>query len=239
MSAGVEDLIGNVPKGAVLCDGAGIHDAPVAEWVVMAVLASRRHLARHVLDQSVAAWRHPGLDGIDDLEGAAVLIVGYGSIGRAVEARLSPYGVRFLRVGRNAREGVAGADELPDLLPRADVVIVLLPLTPATERFVDERFIASMRRGALLVNPARGRIVDSEALADALETGRIQAAIDVSDPEPLPAGHRLWRAPGILITPHIAGSVSRAYDRAWRLVSAQLSRHVSGQPLLNAVIDGY
>ena len=239
MSAGVEDLAGKVPSGAVLCDGAGIHDGPVAEWVVMATLASRRHLARHVLDQSGAVWKHPGLDGIDDLEGATVLIVGYGSIGRTLEARLSPFGVRFLRVGLHARDGVAGAEELPSLLPQADVVVILLPLTQATEGFVDARFIASMRQGALLVNPARGRIVDTEALADALEQGRVQAAIDVSDPEPLPPDHRLWRAPGVLITPHVAGSVSRAYERGWRFVSEQLQRYLAGEPLLNVVTNGY
>jgi phosphoglycerate dehydrogenase-like enzyme len=239
MSAGIEEIVGHVPEGAILCDGAGIHDGPVAEWVAMATLASRRQLVRHVLDQSRAVWKHPGLDGSDDLQGTTVLIVGYGSIGRSVESRLAPFGSRFLRVARHAREGVAGANELPSLLPTADVVVVLLPLTPATEGFVDARFIASMRPGALLVNPARGRIVDTEALADALEVGRIRAAIDVSDPEPLPPEHRLWRAPGVLITPHIAGSVSRAYDRSWRFVSEQLRRYLDGEPLLNIVTDGY
>jgi phosphoglycerate dehydrogenase-like enzyme len=193
MSAGVEDLVGHIPEGAVLCDAAGVHDPSVAEWVVMAILAMYRQLPRFVADQQLGLWRHPGGDGLADLEGVRVLILGYGSIGRAVEARLAPFGVTFERVGLHARAGVNGAADLPHLLPRADVVVVLLPLTPETRRFVDATFLASMRPGALLVNPARGRIVDTEALMQAIDQRGIRAALDVTDPEPLPEGHRLWK----------------------------------------------
>ena len=214
MSAGVEDLVGRMPPGVVLCDGAGIHDIPVAEWVVMAMLAMYRRLPDEVVSQKAARWVRPEAPTMGDLEGANVLIVGYGSIGRAVEARLAGFGVNIVRVGRRGREGVHSADELPRLLPDADVVMILLPLTPDTRGFVDSRFIASMRPGALLVNPSRGRVVVTSALMEALASHRIRAALDVTDPEPLPDGHELWRMDGVLITPHIGGAVRRMHERA-------------------------
>jgi phosphoglycerate dehydrogenase-like enzyme len=239
LSAGVEDLAGRMPEGVVLCDGAGIHDAPVADWVVMAILAMYRKLPQHVLSQQLARWIRPGAAGVTDLEGCSVLIVGYGSIGRAVEARLLPFGVTIQRMGRRARAGVSGPTELPRLLNAADVVVVLLPLTPETESFVDETFLSSMRPGTLLVNPSRGRVVDTAALMRAVEKRQVRAALDVTDPEPLPDGHPLWRMDGVLITPHIAGSVEGAYDRAWRLVAEQVRRYLSGEPLKNVVTEGY
>jgi phosphoglycerate dehydrogenase-like enzyme len=239
LSAGVEDLAGKMPEGVVLCDGAGIHDAPVADWVVMAILAMYRKLPQHVLSQQLARWIRPGAEGVTDLEGCSVLIVGYGSIGRAVEARLLPFGVTIQRMGRHTRAGVSGPAELPRLLTAADVVVVLLPLTPETESFVDETFLSSMRPGALLVNSSRGRVVDTAALIRAVEKRHVRAALDVTDPEPLPDGHPLWKMDGVLITPHIAGSVEGAYDRAWRLVAEQVRRYLSGEPLKNVVTEGY
>jgi phosphoglycerate dehydrogenase-like enzyme len=239
MSAGVEDLVGHIPQGAVLCDAAGVHDASVADWVVMAILAMYRQLPRFVVDQQLGLWRHPEGDGLADLEGVSVLIVGYGSIGRAVEARLTPFGVKIHRVALHARAGVSGAADLPRLLPLADVVVILLPLTAETNRFVNSKFLESMRTGALLVNPSRGRVVDTDALMQAIEQRRIRAALDVTDPEPLPEGHPLWRMHGVLVTPHMAGSVAGAYDRTWQLIAAQLRRYLSGEPLINVVSEGY
>jgi phosphoglycerate dehydrogenase-like enzyme len=239
MSAGVEDLIGQIPSGAVLCDGAGVHDIPVAEWAVMAILAMYRRLPQHVLDQQAARWMHPGFTAEGDLEGAHVLIVGYGSIGRALEARLGPFKVNIVRVSRHARAGVSSVEELPTLLPQADVVVILLPLTPETERFVDARFLSLMRPGSLLVNPSRGRVVDTAALMEALSRHHIRAAIDVTDPEPLPDGHELWTMGDVLITPHVAGSVRRLYDRGWALVARQLRKYLKGEPLDNVVTEGY
>lgn len=239
MSAGVDDLLGHVPAGAILCDGAGIHDASVADWTVTAILATYRRLPEMVATQLRAEWRRPNFQDMRDLEGLSVLIVGYGSIGRALESRLAPFGVAIRRVARTAREGVSDAGDLPTLLPDADVVVILLPLTPDTERFVDAEFLSRMREGALLVNPARGRLVDTEALMQALTRRRIRAALDVTDPEPLPDGHPLWKVDGVLITPHIAGSVAGVYDRAWRLVADQVRRYMNGEPLRNAVASGY
>lgn len=237
LSAGVDTLVEHIPSDVILCDGSGVHDASVSEWVVMATLAMRRHLPEYVLSQRDAAWQRAS--GGADLEGATVLILGYGSIGRAVEQRLEPFGARVVRVARRGREGVHGVDELQGLLCDADVVVILLPLTAETHGMVDAGFLAAMREGTLLVNAARGPIVDTDALLTALRSEHIQCVLDVTDPEPLPDGHALWSAPGVLITPHIGGAVERLFERAWRFAGEQVRRYVDGEPLLNIVSDGY
>lgn len=239
-SAGVDAIQSRIPAGVTLCDAAGVHDIPVAEWVVAAILAARHRFAEHVLAQAQLRWPAPEIDrGGDDLEGATVLILGYGSIGRAVHARLRPFGCEVVGVARRAREGTGTLRDVPALLPRADVVVVLLPLTRETRGLVGAGFLAAMRPGALLVNAARGAIVDTPALVGALHAGRVAAVLDVTEPEPLPAGHPLWTAPGVLITPHIAGAVPKVLGRAWRLAAAQVRRLAAGEPLRNAVSDGY
>lgn len=236
LSAGVDTLVDHLPSDVILCDGSGVHDASVAEWVVMVMLAMRRHLPECVVSQGNAAWQFVGGA---DLEGTTVLILGHGSIGRALERRLEPFGVRVVRVARRAREAVHGIDDVPNLLGDADVVVILLPLTAETHGMVDAGFLAAMHDGALLVNAARGAIVDTQALLAALRTGHVRCALDVTDPEPLPDGHALWSAPGTLITPHIGGAVERVYERAWRFAGAQVRRYVAGETLLNIVRGGY
>ena len=237
LSAGVDTLVGHVPPGVTLCDGAGIHDAPVSEWCVMAMLAVRRDLAAQLRAQDRATWQWTS--GGADLDGAHVLIVGYGSIGRALEDRLLPFGARISRVARRARDGVETMDALPRLLMDADVVVILVPLTRETRRMVDTKFLDAMRDGAVLVNPARGPIVDTAALLDALHREHIRAALDVTDPEPLPDGHPLWTAPGVLITPHVGGAVERVFERGWRFAGEQVRRYLAGEPLRNVVTAGY
>lgn len=238
LSAGVDWLVDHVPPGVTLCDAAGVHDVPVSEWTMAAILAMQRELPLQLGWQQTASWHRPGPE-TDDLEGSTALILGYGSIGRAVEARLAPFGVDIVRVARTQREGVHALAELPSLLPRADVVVVLLPLTSATRGLVDARFLASMRDGTLLVNAARGSIVETAALLAEVQQRRLRAALDVTDPEPLPDGHPLWSAPGVLITPHTAGSSKRFASRAWRLVADQVGRYQRGEPLQNVVVNGY
>jgi phosphoglycerate dehydrogenase-like enzyme len=241
LESGVEWLLPHVPGGVPVCNSRGIHDAAVAEWVIAVVLAMQRRLPEHLQAQRQALWRDVVSSavwqppGAGDLEGLVVLIVGHGSIGAAVERRLTPFGVEILRVARTARAGVQAATDLPDLIPRADVVIVLLPLTPATERLIDADLIDAMRPGALFVNAGRGRVVDQEALLEALRAERIRAALDVVDPEPLPAGHPLWSSPNLLLTPHIAGDTPRRFRRSWRFVAAQVERLRRGEPLQNLV----
>jgi len=234
LSAGVDWLLPMVPAGVVVCRAVGVHDIPVAEWVVASILAMQRRFPEFIEYQRRAEWnRSPGEDGkIDDIDGHTVLVVGYGSIGSALAARLAAFGARVIGVARNARDGVQPVSDLPKLLPLADEVVNLLPLTPETEKFVDAAFLARMKPGALFVNAGRGKTVDTDALLDALRVGRIRAALDVTDPEPLPDGHPLWNAPNLLITPHIAGSVARWNARGYRFAAEQIRRYVAGQPLL-------
>jgi phosphoglycerate dehydrogenase-like enzyme len=240
LSAGVDGLVDRVPPGITLCDASGVHDVAVAEWVVMAILAARRDLAADLEAQSRATWRHVPADRFgEDLDGATVVIVGYGSIGRAVEARLAGFGARIVRVARRPRDGVMTVADLPRLLPDADIVLLTVPLTAETRGLVDAAFLARMRRGSLLVNAARGALVDTDALVGALTSGHIRAALDVTDPEPLPPEHLLWSAPGVLITPHIGSAVRKIGDRAWRFVARQVERYARGEPLENVVVDGY
>lgn len=238
LSAGVDWLIDAVPPGVTLCNGSGVHDAPVSEWIAMAILAMQRELPLQLSWQATASWHREGA-ATDDLEGSTVLILGFGSIGGALEMRLQPFGVDIIRVARTSRAGVHALADLPGLLPKADIVVVLLPLTTETRGLVDADFLARMHDGALLVNAARGPIVDTPALLRETQQGRLRAALDVTDPEPLPDGHPLWSAPGVLITPHTAGSSRRFGARAWQLVSDQVGRYLRGEPLQNVVVDGY
>jgi phosphoglycerate dehydrogenase-like enzyme len=168
-----------------------------------------------------------------------VLILGYGEIGAAVEARLAPFDVELIRVARHAHPGVHSVDDLASLLAPAEIVVVLLPLTPETTGLLNAELLRRLRPGALLVNAARGPIVDTDALLELLRAGRLRAALDVTDPEPLGANHPLWDAPGVLITPHFAGDTLAADRRAFELVGEQVRRYVRGEPLLNVVEHGY
>ena len=170
-----------------------------------------------------------------------MLIVGAGSIGHAIEQHLAPFGVTVTRVARTARpeQDVHAVDELPALLPHADVVVLVVPLTEQTRGLVDAAFLAAMPDGALLINAARGPVVDTAALVTELAGGRISAALDVTDPEPLPAGHPLWQLPNVFLTPHTGGSVVGLLPRAYRLAGEQLRRYVAGETLINQVVGDY
>ena len=239
MSAGVDRIVDLIPAGITLCDASGVHDVGVAEWIVMAILASNRRLPQLIEAQQRGSWRHGETARGDDLDGSRLLVLGYGSIGRAVEERLRSFGVAVDRVARREREGVHPLADLPALIPSADILVVLLPLTLETRGFVGPEILSLMKSGSLLVNASRGAVVDTAALMAALADGRIRAALDVTDPEPLPDGHPLWSMPGVLITPHVAGDVSHEEDRAWALVADQVGRLARGEPLRNVVTDGY
>jgi phosphoglycerate dehydrogenase-like enzyme len=238
MSAGAEVWVGSVPAGVTLCDGRGIHDSSTAEWAAAAVLAYVRGFPGFARAQARREWAY-GPTG--ELAGKRVLIVGAGSIGTALAARLAPFDVSLTLVARRARpdEGVRAVEDLPELLPHADVAVLLVPLTARTRGLVDRAFLAALPDGALVVNGARGPVVDTDALVREVGSGRLHAVLDVTDPEPLPADHPLWTMPNVFITPHVAGSVPGLRRRAYRLVGEQLRRYVAGEPLLNVVADGY
>ncbi len=242
-SAGVDSLLPLVPEGVILCGASGAYDIAVSEWVVATLLALGWRLPqfyelqqRAEWDTNAGDWTTTGpssIGRVDDLDGATVLIFGHGSIGRALAARLAPFGVRTIGIARHARHDAETPEALPRLLPEADAVVLLAPLTPDTRGTVNADFLARMKEGALLVNAARGAIVNTDALVEALRAGHIRAALDVTDPEPLPPEHPLWQAPNVIITPHVAGSVTRWRNRAYRLAGEQLRRYAAGEPLLN------
>jgi len=236
LSAGVDRLAPIVPAGVTLCDAGGTRDVAVAEWVLAAILACKRALPELRDRQREHSW---GWRVSEELAGSTVMILGYGAIGKAVEARLAPFEVEVIRVARRGRAGVHAVGELRSLLGLAETVVVLLPLTPATSGLLDADALRCMRPGALLVNAARGAIVDTAALLEQLQAGRIRAALDVTDPEPLPAEHPLWDAPGLLLTPHFAGDTLAAERRAFALVGEQVHRYLRGEALVNVVRDGY
>jgi phosphoglycerate dehydrogenase-like enzyme len=235
LSAGAEKFAGRLPDGVLLCNARGAHTPSTAEWVVTATLAAQRGIPFFVREQAAGRWS-PGTH--SSLVGARVLMVGAGDIGRAIGRMLAGFDVDLTYVARTARDGVHATTELPGLLPHADVVVVIVPVTPETTGMVDAGFLAAMRDGALLVNAARGVVVDTDALLAELGTGRLRAALDVTDPEPLPGGHPLWSAPGLLLTPHVAGAVPDTEDRAAAVVTDQVRRILAGTPLVN-VVDRY
>lgn len=241
LTAGVDDVLAqldDIVPGVDLCNARGVHEASTAELALTLTLASLRGIPGFVRAQQQEHWQgdfHPAL------ADRSVLIVGYGSIGAAIEDRLVPFEVaRVARVARSARTTERGPvhplTELPALLPEADVVILSTPLNDTTRGLVNSGFLARMKDGALLVNVARGGVVDTKALLAELETGRITAALDVVDPEPLPAGHPLWQAPGVLISPHVGGPTSAFLPRAKRLLVDQLGRFVNQEPLRNVIL---
>jgi phosphoglycerate dehydrogenase-like enzyme len=235
LSAGAEAFAGRLPDGVLLCNARGAHTPSTAEWVMAATLAAQRGIPFFVREQDAGRWSSRTHS---SLVGARVLMVGAGDIGQAVGRMLSGFDVDLTYVARTARDGVRSTADLPDLLPQADIVIVIVPVTPETTRIVDAGFLAAMRDGALLVNAARGVVVDTDALLAELEGGRLRAALDVTDPEPLPDGHPLWSAPGLLLTPHVGGAVPDTNARAAAAVTDQLRRILAGDPLVN-VVDRY
>jgi phosphoglycerate dehydrogenase-like enzyme len=233
LSAGTDWVEPYVPPQATLCSARGARDAPVAEWVVGALLGVTSQLLECARIQT---WTKRSLI---DLGGWRVLVIGMGSIGRRVQEYLAPFGTEVIGVASRAREDAHGIDELPSLLPGADAVVVLAPLTEATRGLIGTAELAAMPDGAVLVNAARGPVVDTEALVAEVSSGRLRAVLDVTDPEPLPDDHPLWSAPGVVsITPHIAGDSPHGNARAAELAGEQLVRWCAGEELHNVVRRG-
>jgi phosphoglycerate dehydrogenase-like enzyme len=259
LMAGVDWILPWLPPDVTLCDGRGIHDISASELVLSMILATMKRIPLYRDLQAKHQWRgfatvtdgflnEPGVARGqytvlgEDLSGKTVLIVGYGSIGAAIEARLNPFGVSVMRVARTPRENppVSPVSALDGLLPKADIVVLIVPLTDQTRGMFGEKQMQQMKPGALLVNAARGPVVVTDALVQALQEKRIRAAVDVTDPEPLPEDHPLWSAPNCLITPHIGGSTPEFIYRAFRFAGQQVRRFAAGEPLENVVTEaGY
>jgi phosphoglycerate dehydrogenase-like enzyme len=254
MMAGVDWITPWLPKDIILCDGRGIHDVSTSEWVLTAILSSMKRFPLYHAAQQKHEWL--GQSSVpddflneagaqvgqyrilgEDLSGKTVLIVGYGSIGAAIERRLMPFETKILRIARSSKTSlnVSQISDLHALLPEADIVVVIVPLTPETRGMIGAPELAKMKHGALLVNAARGPVVETDALLKELNAHRIRAALDVTNPEPLPPDHPLWSAPNCLITPHVAGSTPEFIHRAYRFGADQVRRYLAGEPLQNVV----
>ncbi len=255
MMAGTEWIPGTVGPHVTICNAHGAHNVSTAEWTLTAILAMLKYFPLYIDIQKSGIWKrrfeasahyakitgdtrpfHPEVMQ-EELTGKTVLLVGYGAIGKEIERKLAPFDVKMLRVARSARTApeVYAVGELERLLPEAEVVVLILPSTAETKGLIGRSQLALMRQGALLVNAARGPIVDTDALVEALNSGRIRAALDVTDPEPLPVGHPLWSCPNLLITPHIGGSSPQFAPRALHTAADELRRYMKGEPLQNVV----
>jgi phosphoglycerate dehydrogenase-like enzyme len=236
LTAGAENWIGRLPAHVALSDCRGAHGVATAEWVVAVLLAIYRELPTFVRAQDDRRWDQHFTD---ELAGKRVLLVGAGDLAENTVRRLTPFEVETTQVGRRARDGIYAIDEVHDLLPRHDAAVLVVPLTDETRGLADARFLAAMPDGAVLVNAARGPVVDTDALTAELMAGRLRAALDVTDPEPLPADHPLWTAPGLLLTPHVGGSVPGGFGRAFRIVAEQVAAFARGDAPPNLVEGGY
>ncbi|BBY29014.1 2-hydroxyacid dehydrogenase [Mycolicibacterium sediminis] len=225
LNAGYEQWLRHLPDGVMLSNGRGAHGGSTAEWTVAVLLAIYRELPTFAADQAEGVWRPRHTE---TLINKRVVVLGAGDLGANLAARLAPFEAEVTLVGRSARPGVVALREVDALLPTADVVVAMLPDSDETRHLVDAGFLAKLGDGAVVVNAGRGSAVDPEALLAELVSGRLRAALDVTEPEPLPAGHPLWSAPGLILTPHVAGSTAGAWERAWQVARRQIDAYVAG-----------
>ncbi len=236
LTAGAEGWVDNLPDGVRVATGRGAHGGSSAEWVLAALLHIYRDLGSFADAKRAKAWTSHQTE---TLVGKRILIVGAGDLAGELVRRLAGFDATATLVGTTARDGVRGVAELPVLLGAHDVVVLTVPVTSRTLRMVDANFLAAMPDNAILVNVARGPIVDTDALLAELSSGRLRAALDVTDPEPLPPDHPLWTAPGLLLTPHVAGNSTGSYERGWAVARAEILRFVNGETPKNLVLGEY
>ncbi|WP_323989401.1 2-hydroxyacid dehydrogenase [Nguyenibacter sp. L1] len=233
-STGVDNVAGKVPPGVVLCSARGVHASSTAELAIGLVIASLRGIDVAARNMARQVWHEERRVTLTDRR---VALLGYGSIGQELHRKLAAFDVETVRVGQVARQDehghIHGIDDLVQLLPAIDVLICSLPMTPRTTRLIDRSVLAAMKDGTLFVNVGRGSVVDQEALVAELYSGRLSAAVDVTDPEPLPANHLLWNAPNFLLTPHLGGNTSAFLPRIRAYLANQMKRISVGQPVVN------
>nr|WP_086821751.1 2-hydroxyacid dehydrogenase [Allokutzneria sp. NRRL B-24872] len=236
LTAGAEAWLGRLPEGVLLSNCRGAHGGSTAEWVFAALLSTYRDLPTFDAARRAGEWDFHVTDTMQDKR---MLVVGAGDLGEQLRRRFDAFDATTTLVGTKAREGVHGVDELPELLGEHDAVIMVVPMTDATRHMVDAEFLSRMRDGAILVNAARGPVVHTEALVAELNSGRLRAALDVTDPEPLPSGHPLWTAKNLVLTPHVAGSVTVREKRAWGIAARQIAQFAAGKEPDNVIRGAY
>ncbi len=234
-NAGYDDAMEFIRPGITLCNATGVHDASTAELAVGLALASRRGFPDFMKDQATGTWNHRRFSSLSDCK---IGVIGFGSIGKQVAKNLSGFEVEVIGFSRSGRDGSIKISQLDSYLPALDIVILILPLNTESKNLFDSRRLALMKDGALIVNVARGPIIDTDALVKELNSGRLHAALDVTDPEPLPAGHPLWSAKNVLILPHVGGNTTAFEPRCRKLVESQLALIASNQTPKNVVFGG-
>jgi phosphoglycerate dehydrogenase-like enzyme len=233
-NAGYDDALAYMRPELTLCNGRGIHDASTAELAVGMTIASLRGFPTFVRDLDQGKWNHQQHRSMNDRK---IGIVGFGSIGKTIARNLSGFDVEVIAFSQSGKDGSISMERFDDYLPNLDVVILILPLTKESKGLFGARRLSLLKDGALLVNVARGPIVDTDALITELNTGRITAALDVTDPEPLPPDHPLWKAKGVFISPHVGGHTSAFEPRARKLIESQLEKLAAGIRLENIVVE--
>jgi len=245
-SAGVDRYI-TIPElmardEVVLTNMKGMYGPVIAEHVFAMMLSHTRNLPHYLDAGRRGAWDRGSASAMTALQGRTMLVVGLGGIGSEIAMRADAFNMRVLATARTERPAPPYVDvlgtgpDLDELLPQADVVVLAVPLTDETRGMIDRETIARMKDGAWLVNIARGAVVDTDALVEALDAGKLGAAfLDVTDPEPLPEGHALWNRDNVLITPHVAARAELSGERRLALMLENMRRFGAGEPLLNVV----
>ena len=235
LNAGYDDALAYLRPGLTLCNARGVHDASTAELAVGLAIAGRRGFPDFMRDQIAGSWNHHRTGALTD---SKIGIIGYGSIGKKIAQNLSGFEVSITAFTQSGRDGSLTIDQLDAHLPNLDIVILILPLSDSSRHLFNAQRLAAMKDGALLINVARGPVVDTDALVSELNSGRIYAALDVTDPEPLPAGHPLWSAKNLLLVPHVGGNSTAFEPRGRALIESQLKLLAAGQPLEHVVAQG-
>jgi phosphoglycerate dehydrogenase-like enzyme len=235
LNAGYDDALAYLRPGLTLCNARGVHDASTAELAVGLAIASRRGFAEFIREQATGTWNHRRFPALSD---SKVGIIGFGSIGKEVARKLSGFDVSITAFTQSGRDGTVKIDDLDKHLPQLDIVILILPLSDSSRHMFNAARLASMKDGALIVNVARGPIIETEALIKELNSRRIYAALDVTDPEPLPQGHPLWSAPNLIVVPHVGGNSEAFEPRGRALIESQLKLLAAGNPLEHVVAQG-
>ncbi|MDQ1123670.1 2-hydroxyacid dehydrogenase [Microbacterium trichothecenolyticum] len=238
-SIGYDNVEGRLPAGIVFANASSVHETATAELAVALVLAAQRRLPDFVRAQERGEWAAGGSAGLADRR---VSLLGFGGVGRAIAARLKPFDVELRAVASHGRlqddVEVFPLGVLHDVLAETDILVASLPGGDATRHLIDDAALSALPDGALVVNVGRGPLIDTDALVDHVRRGRIRAALDVTDPEPLPPGHPLWGLEGVLIAPHVGGATDAMRPRIARLVRRQIERLRVGEEPLNVVIGG-
>jgi len=231
-NAGYESALAYLRPGMVLCNARGVHNASTAELAVGMAISMKRGIPEFLRAQNRGEWNHKPMGSLND---SKIGIVGAGSIGQTLVSYLKPYEVEITTFSRSGHNGSVPMVNFDELLPTFDFIFLIVPLNDESEHLFNAKRLASMKDGSILINVARGRVVDTDALVAELNSGRISAALDVTDPEPLPPGHPLWSAKNVLITPHVGGDSIAFEKRGRAFIEAQLQRIADGLEPLNII----